>query len=271
MDYLEFLELDPSEDCNAQAIAAYCINMLEEIQERDFDSFYIHKLPGVLDKFKDMAISRYPKDYQHILDSLDRLMDTWIENADNAGFIRKSSNRLNFIKLHSEVVKAYNNIVKNLSLGKDFSEFQLLYNPQISDKAKASKLITEAIELINNDNMLNNRQKKQITDALIKALNTLYNDTPDWTAFFGTIQQSIIILGALGSLVGGMASVAALKQASEKVAEANKIVIETSVQEGMMSLNRSLVNLVKRKEISLEEAEAHSLNPAELRLLLERG
>jgi len=49
------------------------------------------------------------------------------------------------------------------------------------------------------------------------------------------------------------------------------LVIETSVQEGMMSLNRSLVNLVKRKEISLEEAEAHSLNPAELRLLLERG
>jgi len=30
------------------------------------------------------------------------------------------------------------------------------------------------------------------------------------------------------------------------------------------------VSLVKRKEISLEQAEAHSLNPAELRILLER-
>ncbi|MGC9611118.1 MAG: type IV pilus twitching motility protein PilT [Minisyncoccia bacterium] len=49
------------------------------------------------------------------------------------------------------------------------------------------------------------------------------------------------------------------------------LVIETNVQEGMMSLNRSLVNLVKRKEISLEEAETHSLNPSELRLLLERS
>jgi twitching motility protein PilT len=48
------------------------------------------------------------------------------------------------------------------------------------------------------------------------------------------------------------------------------LVIETSVQEGMISLNRSLVSLVKRKEISLEEAEVYSLNPAELRLLLER-
>ncbi|MEK7630252.1 MAG: PilT/PilU family type 4a pilus ATPase [Patescibacteria group bacterium] len=48
------------------------------------------------------------------------------------------------------------------------------------------------------------------------------------------------------------------------------LVIDTSVQEGMMSLNRSLVSLVKRKEVSLEEAESYSLNPAELRLLLER-
>ncbi len=48
------------------------------------------------------------------------------------------------------------------------------------------------------------------------------------------------------------------------------LVIETSVQEGMMSLNRSLVNLIKKKEISLEQAESYSLNPAELRILLER-
>jgi len=48
------------------------------------------------------------------------------------------------------------------------------------------------------------------------------------------------------------------------------LVIETNVQEGMMSLNRSLVNLIKRKEISLDEAETYSLNPSELRILLER-
>lgn len=48
------------------------------------------------------------------------------------------------------------------------------------------------------------------------------------------------------------------------------LVIETSLQEGMITLNRSLVNLVKNKEISLETAEIYSLNPAELRILLER-
>jgi twitching motility protein PilT len=49
------------------------------------------------------------------------------------------------------------------------------------------------------------------------------------------------------------------------------LVIETSAQEGMFNLNRSLVDLVKKKEISLEDAELYSLNPSELRILLERG
>lgn len=49
------------------------------------------------------------------------------------------------------------------------------------------------------------------------------------------------------------------------------LVIETSVQEGMISLNRSLVDLIKRKEVSPEQAELYSLNPAELRILLERS
>lgn len=49
------------------------------------------------------------------------------------------------------------------------------------------------------------------------------------------------------------------------------LVIETSVQEGMMSLNRSLVNLIRQNQISVEHGEAYSLNPGELRILLERS
>ncbi len=48
------------------------------------------------------------------------------------------------------------------------------------------------------------------------------------------------------------------------------LVIETSTQEGMINLNRSLANLVKKKEITLENAELYSLNPSELRILLEK-
>lgn len=48
------------------------------------------------------------------------------------------------------------------------------------------------------------------------------------------------------------------------------LVIETSVEAGMISLDRALADLVKRREISLENAAAYSLNPAELRILVRR-
>lgn len=46
------------------------------------------------------------------------------------------------------------------------------------------------------------------------------------------------------------------------------LAIDTSSDVGMISLNRSLAELVMRKEISLEQAEFYSLNPAELNSLV---
>ena len=46
------------------------------------------------------------------------------------------------------------------------------------------------------------------------------------------------------------------------------MIIDTSLEEGMISLNRSLADLVTRGLISYENAELYSVSPAELRLLL---
>jgi len=46
------------------------------------------------------------------------------------------------------------------------------------------------------------------------------------------------------------------------------LVIETSNEVGMISLNRSLADLVKRREISMENALNFSVNPAELKMLV---
>lgn len=48
------------------------------------------------------------------------------------------------------------------------------------------------------------------------------------------------------------------------------MIIETSAEIGMISLNRYLANLVRSKEIALEVAQNYSLNPAELRSLVRR-
>ncbi len=49
------------------------------------------------------------------------------------------------------------------------------------------------------------------------------------------------------------------------------LVINTSADDGMVSLNASLAELVKRGEISMENAEIYSTNVDDLRMLLQRG
>ncbi len=46
------------------------------------------------------------------------------------------------------------------------------------------------------------------------------------------------------------------------------LVIETSLESGMISLNRSLLELVRRGEVAPETAIAHSLNPEDLKLTI---
>lgn len=48
------------------------------------------------------------------------------------------------------------------------------------------------------------------------------------------------------------------------------MMITTSSEEGMISLNRSLANLVLQKEISFEDAIKYSISPSELKLLLKK-
>lgn len=47
------------------------------------------------------------------------------------------------------------------------------------------------------------------------------------------------------------------------------VVIETSLEEGMMSLNRSLAQLVKQGQVNLEEAESYATDTNSFRMLLE--
>jgi len=48
------------------------------------------------------------------------------------------------------------------------------------------------------------------------------------------------------------------------------LVIETGIEEGMITLNRSLADLVHKGEISLENAETYSLNSSDLKMLLQK-
>jgi len=89
-------------------------------------------------------------------------------------------------------------------------------------------------------------------------------------SLLGVVSQRLI-----PSVRGGLVPAAEIMMSNPAVANLireNKIhelplVIETSAEIGMISLNRALANLVRSKTITLENALAYSLNPAELRTL----
>ncbi len=90
-------------------------------------------------------------------------------------------------------------------------------------------------------------------------------------SLLGVFSQRLVA-GLKGGLVPAFELMLSTPAISNLIRE-NKIhelplVIETSGEFGMMSLNRSLSDLVKRKEISIESALNFSLNPTELRMLL---
>ncbi|MEK7579586.1 MAG: PilT/PilU family type 4a pilus ATPase [Patescibacteria group bacterium] len=87
----------------------------------------------------------------------------------------------------------------------------------------------------------------------------------------GVVSQRLIpgIKGGLVPAVEVMIANSAVRNLirENKINQLN-LVIETSSDIGMVSLNKSLADLVRRKEISMEQAEFYSLNPTELRELI---
>ncbi len=91
------------------------------------------------------------------------------------------------------------------------------------------------------------------------------------TSLIGIISQRLV-----PKIDGGripVCEILMVNTAARNLIRENKIyqidlVIETGLKEGMISLNRSLVDLIRKREISMETAELYSNNPSELRNLL---
>lgn len=91
------------------------------------------------------------------------------------------------------------------------------------------------------------------------------------SALLAVVSQRIIP-GVKGGLVPACEIMIATPAVSNLIRE-NKIheidlVIETSSEQGMISLNKALYNLIQKREISLRNALVYSRNPAELRRMV---
>jgi hypothetical protein len=104
-----------------------------------------------------------------------------------------------------------------------------LYVPESSNKFDAERCIREAIVIIQNDPALASDAKRKIISHLENSIISLQKgDTAD---FFGIVKETIIILGALGSIAGGYC---AILQAQEKLNDATNILEKSCINQNYL-------------------------------------
>jgi hypothetical protein len=231
MELISFLSLDVSDPENIPEIISFVYFELEKLKKSDFSTDNIHIFDGIVGKYLELA------EYYECIGTDDlelktkELISNILKNIEAGPTQREKANIELFENLSSLIMGVYNQIIrKHHDIGV-LSEFNLLYNPNLSDKESVVQLIEEAIKYIKSDDQLSDRQKRQIIRLLTKALTNLKRSKTNWTSFFGDIHQTIIILGALGSLAGGIGCWVAISKANEKIIQATQLVERTSINQ----------------------------------------
>ncbi|AWM15101.1 hypothetical protein DI487_15410 [Flavobacterium sediminis] len=120
------------------------------------------------------------------------------------------------------------------------------FQPENSNKHQVKQLILEAIELIEKDNTISEKVKKQIIEYLQRVIKKLDNEYINWSSVIGCIKETIIVLGALGGFVGGMTP---LVLAKDKLEETSTVIEKTSININYKTINETFnIQNVERLE-----------------------
>lgn len=227
MKYVDFLKLNLNKEEEIDVIMEYTLDFLDEINVSDFKGGQIHKLKGIIEKSLYLAIHYNIKDTHELTTKCKDFINTVIKGDNTSPAQRRDACLSPFEELYSAVNQLYNEL-RHTRFENLFEEFLLIYNPDKSNKEKAIELIHEVVDLLNKDSSLPVKQKKQILKQLHKILANLTNNKTNWSACLGDIHQTIIIMGALGSLIGGIAGTVALS-VNDKLTKSINVIQSTSV------------------------------------------
>jgi hypothetical protein len=108
------------------------------------------------------------------------------------------------------------------------------------------------LEILSKDSTLGDKQRNNLIKQLNKILNNLKSVKPNWSYYFGDMHQTIIILGALGSFIGGTTGVLSLMEANNKLIQATQIINTTSIN---TNIQLTLSNNSQYSSYFLEETK----------------
>lgn len=145
-----------------------------------------------------------------------------------------------FQKLYNGIIITYNILTIGDALPPDqTNEINLngFFNPDNANKITARKLIVDAIEFIQSDHILTSKTKQSIGNYLNNALVEFDKDMSNWTIIFGSLKETIFVLGALGSLARGVTNDLAIVKAKNKLEEATLVIEKTAVHINYHTMN----------------------------------
>jgi len=260
-ELIEFLNIDIKEKDAIDRIFKIIMDYLIIFKDLNFDYDSVIPFNGIMNKYINCA--RYlGADTGELKLSIKRFLDLANESSKYSemradipmiqkvlhpikyqkrivqlkGGEKKSKENV-FYEIYNQVVLVYNSI-KDFSKEQATIELEGFYNPNISNKKYAKKLIKDAIELIDKNDTLSDKSKKSIIEYLKKALDEIDKSNSNWSLIFGKLRETIFVLGALGSLAGGITGVVGLNEAKQKLEEATEVIENTSININYGNINQ---------------------------------
>lgn len=274
VDFDQFLNTDIN---NNRIIFEYYINLLSSLSKDNYSIHSLLKLNGSASKFIDCISTRiYVEEtkeaYIHIVKDLSANIRLYNIRENRLRLLPTSKSKLlvsyEHVYNHTiQLISRFNSVKSN----NNDIELNGLFTPELINKTQIIRLITEAIDLIENDITLSRKTKDKLKTYLIKVIHNLEDSHSSWALILGTIKETIIILAALGSIAGGISSIIPAK---EKLIQTTEIIEKTSISINYNTINQTFNNsqeliynnqlhinaeelkpLVNQKQLSLEEKD----------------
>lgn len=242
MEFVDFLDLDITSEFNRKAIMEVVFDCLNGLDKKDFAVNPIAIIPKIK-KFSSMLIYCGLSDYEASLSKLSENLSAAIgrlnRKIEKGGTeaeieqIRKECDSV-YKELFNLVTEAYINLGKGItrdSHEEPFGLFHQLYYPDNSNKRKAIELIEEALKLIESDNLMPSKARRQIIKQLNRILKNLRSEKTNWSFHFGAIKETIILLAALVTIGGDKYDLEHLSGAKDSLQKASNVIEITSINE----------------------------------------
>lgn len=231
MEFIKYLKLDASEKENIDQLLSFVRSELESLYKSEFSHDRAAVIGGVMEKFFEVAIFFDIQNTIELREKIDHLLAVLRHYHSSIPSVRMENCFPAYQELLTAVTKSYLQIRGSFLSLNSLDAFDKLYVPDFSNKQSAMRLILEAIALIESDETLKMKARKQILQNLNCALDYLQNDKTNWRLYFGMTKEIVLILSALASILSGFEAGYSLLEARDKLKQANEIIEKTSINQ----------------------------------------